>query len=86
MWLHYYIENKLEYLSPIVFKTVVLKMLWKDKNQEMWLRFYIEDKTGVCIINGIPHCLTENALKRGKKSRNVASLLYRGQSCSMYNR
>ena len=66
MWLHYYIENKLEYLSPIVFKTVVLKMLWKDKNQEMWLRFYIEDKTGVCIINGIPHCLTENALKRGK--------------------
>ena len=32
----------------------------------MWLRFYIEDKTGVCIIDSIPHCLTENILKIGK--------------------
>ena len=38
----------------------------RDKNQKMWLRFYIEDKIGVCIIDSIPHCLTENVLKIGK--------------------
>ena len=32
----------------------------------MWLRFFIEDKVGVSIINIIPHCHTENASKRGK--------------------
>ena len=41
----------------------------------MWLRcyiedsfvnYYIEDKVGECIIDSIPHCHTENALKRGK--------------------
>ena len=31
----------------------------------MWLRFYIEDKVGVSIIDSIPHCHTENDLKRG---------------------
>ena len=30
------------------------------------LRYYIEDKVGVCIIDSIPHCHTENALKRDK--------------------
>ena len=40
--------------------------LERDKKQEMWFRFYIEDKTGVCIIDRIPHCLTENVLKIGK--------------------
>ena len=30
------------------------------------LRYYIIDKVGECIIAGIPHCHTENALKRGK--------------------
>ena len=43
----------------------------------MWLRFYVEDKTGVPIIDSIPHCHSESALKKGQKSRNVASLLYR---------
>ena len=32
----------------------------------MWLRFHIKYKIGVSIINSIPHCLTENDLKRGK--------------------
>ena len=44
----------------------------------MWLRFYVEDKTGVPIIDSIPHCHSESALKRGKNQEiYVASLLYR---------
>ena len=47
--------------------TVILKMfLEKVKNQEMWLRFFIEDQVGVSVIDSIPHCHTENVLKRGK--------------------
>ena len=30
------------------------------------LRYYVEDKVGECIIDSIPHCHTENALKIGK--------------------
>ena len=30
------------------------------------MRFYIEDKVEVSFIDSIPHCLTENALKRSK--------------------
>ena len=41
-------------------------------------RFYIEEKNGVSIIDSIPHCHTENALKRGK-AINVASFLYSGK-------
>ena len=32
----------------------------------MWLRSYTEDNVGVSVIVSIPHCHTENALKRGK--------------------
>ena len=46
------------------------------KNQEMWHHFYIEDNIGVSIIDSIPHCHTENALKTGKLV-NYASFLYR---------
>ena len=38
----------------------------EELNQEMWVRFYIEYKIGVSIIDSIPHCNTENNLKRGK--------------------
>ena len=31
----------------------------RGKNQEMSLRYYIEDKVGVCIIDSIPHCHTK---------------------------
>ena len=30
-------------------------------------RFYIDEKIGVSIIDSIPHCHTENALKKGQK-------------------
>ena len=41
-------------------------VLKRGKNQQMWLRVYIEDKTGVSIIDSIPHCPTENATLTGK--------------------
>ena len=47
----------------------------RDKNQEMWLPFYVEYKIGVCIIDSIPNCHAE-MLSKGAKSRNVASFLY----------
>ena len=37
--------------------------LKRGKNQEMWLRYYIEDKVGVCIIDSIPHCHSKMLLK-----------------------
>ena len=42
------------------------------KYQEIWPRFYIEDKVGVSITVIIPHCHTEHALKR---SKNLEMLL-----------
>ena len=41
-------------------------VLKTGKNQEMWLRYYIDDENGVSIIDSIPHCFTENAFKRCK--------------------
>ena len=38
----------------------------------------------VSIIDSIPHCYTENALK-GVKSRNVATFVYRGLCWSIYH-
>ena len=105
-------SGKMEYLSSIVFHTVILKMLSKEaksrnvasflyseimenlssilystllyrkcfqarQNEEMWLRFYVEYKIGVCIIDTIQHCYAE-MLSKGAKSRNVASFLYSG--------
>ena len=34
--------------------------LKRGKNQEMWLRCYIEDKAGVCIIDSIIHCFSKH--------------------------
>ena len=57
----------MEYLSSIVFHTVIMKLLSKKgKNQDVWLHFYIEDKIGVSIIDSIPHCHTE-MLSKGAK-------------------
>ena len=58
----------MEYLSSIVFHTVILKMLSKEaKISKFMHRFYIEEKkNGVSIIDSIPHCHTENALKKGQ--------------------
>ena len=38
----------------------------EELNQEMWVRFCIEYKIGVSIIDSIPLCNAENNLKRGK--------------------
>ena len=39
------IENtKLEYVSSILFNTVMLKCFQNGPNQEMWLRFYIVEQ------------------------------------------
>ena len=43
------------------------------------LRYDIEDKVGVCIIDSITHCHTKIFQNR-RKSRNVASFLYRGRT------
>ena len=48
-------SGKMEYVSSIVFHTVIL-----NKLQEMWFRHYIEDKVGVCIIDSIPHCFSKH--------------------------
>ena len=42
----------------------------------MWLRLYIEDYVGVSIIDSLPHCHAENALKKSKSPRNVDRFLY----------
>ena len=48
MWLRFYIEEKKEYLSSIVFHTVLLMMCFKrEQNEEMWLPCY----TGHLNIN-----------------------------------
>ena len=50
------------------------------KNKKMWLRCYIEDKVGVYIIDSIPHCHNNKIFQKRRKSRNVASFLYRGRT------
>ena len=90
MWLRFYILHNTKIGVPIIDSLPhchTENALKRDKNQEMWLRcyieaaslLYIEDKVGVCIIDSIPHCHTKIFLKR-RKSRNVASFLYRGRT------
>ena len=58
----------MENLSSIVFHTVLLKMLSKmAKNKNYLTSFLHKTKTGVSIIDSIPHCHREYALERGKK-------------------
>ena len=56
----------MEYLSSIVFQTVIMKCFQEGQNQDMRLHFYIVDKIGVSIIDSIPHCHTEMLLKGTK--------------------
>ena len=57
----------IEILPSILYPTLSYRKAFKRaKNEEMWLRFYVEYKIGVCIIDSIPHCPTENAFKRGQ--------------------
>ena len=58
----------MEYLSSIVFHTVILKMLLKREKIVNYASFlYRRKKNGVSIIDSIPYCHTENALKKGQK-------------------
>ena len=36
--------DRMEYLSSIVFHTVILKMFLKEVKEEMWSRFYLEKR------------------------------------------
>ena len=41
------------------------------------LRYYIEDKVGVCIIDSIPHCHTKNLSKEAKIKKCGFVSIYR---------
>ena len=58
----------MEYLSSIVFHTVILKISENGQKLVNHASFlYRRKKNGVSIIDSIPHCHTENALKKGQK-------------------
>ena len=68
-------------MRSIVFHTVMKR----GKNQDVWLRCYVEDKVGVCIIYSIPHCHTKNLSKEAKikkcgfvstKLENLSSIVF----------
>ena len=37
----------------------------------MWIRFYIEEKGVVSVIDSMPHCFIENVLKTGLGARGA---------------
>ena len=49
------------------------------KNQKMWLRCYIEDKVGL-TSSIVFHTAILKIFQKRRKSRNVASFLYRGRT------
>ena len=66
MWLRFYIIQKLENLSSIVFYTAILNMLSKEAKSRNVASFLYSGKNEVSMIDSIPHFHTGNALKRGK--------------------
>ena len=48
-----------------------MNALKKGKNQELWLRYYIQYKVGVCIIDSIPHCHTRMLRKEANNQECV---------------
>ena len=63
------IANSIHIINPCSFSMLVnpcQSITQGLLNQEIWHCFYIEDKVGISIIVIIPHCHTENALKRSK--------------------
>ena len=61
-------SGRMQYLSSIVFHTVILKMLLKRGKIVNYASFlYRRKKNGISIIDSIPHCHTEKALKKGQK-------------------
>ena len=79
-------SGRMEYLSSIVFHIVILKMLLKREKIVNYASFlYIEEKNGVSIIDSIPHCHTENALKKGQK-QEMWLRFYIVEKLSIYHR
>ena len=59
----------MENLSSIVFHTVLLKMRSKMAKIKICDSFLHKTKIGVSIIDSIPHCHSEYALKIGKNQK-----------------
>ena len=78
-------SGKMEYLSSIVFHTVILKMLSKEAKSRNVASFLYSGTTEY-VSSIVFHTVILNKLSKEAKSRNVASLLYRGKSWSMYHR
>ena len=55
----------------IVFHTVILKGFQKGQKSRNVVSFLYNGKSGVSIIDSIPPCHNENALKRGNKKKYV---------------
>ena len=72
-------SGKMEYLSSIVFHTVILKMLLKEaksRNVASFLYSGIMENLSSIVF----HSVIQIMLSRETKSRNVASFLYRIQN------
>ena len=58
----------MQYISSIVFHTVILKTLKMRENKEIWLRFYIEDKVGMEYSSSIVfHTVILNSFENERK-------------------
>ena len=86
--LRYYIEDKVGECIIDSIPHSHTENAWKrGKNQEMWLRCYIEDvlftikKTELEYVSSIVfHTVIRKIFQKRRKSRNVASFLYRGRT------
>ena len=76
----------MEYLSSIVFHTVILKMLLKrEKISKLCIVSIKKKKIGVSIIDSIPPCHIENALKKGQK-QEMWLCFYKVEKWRIYHR
>ena len=78
----------MEYLSSIVFHTVVLKNFENEikKINCSYVSYRGHGWNGVSIIDSIPHCHTEKSLKM-RENKEIWLRLYKGQSCyGVYHR
>ena len=79
-------SGRMEYLSSIVFHTVILKKLLKrGKISKLCIVSILKKKIGVSIIDSIPRCHTENALKKGQK-QEMWLRFYIVEEWSIYHR
>ena len=62
--------------TPFVFST---RSLYRNEVTFIDFSLFRSRKIGVCIIDSIPHCPTENAMKRDKNQEMWLRFLYRGR-------